>query len=49
MDDGDCVGTSHVDLAGPVHQAASYEGGAVVQIPVLPDWVDARLVKHLLF
>ena len=37
--------TLEVDLAGPVHQAARHEGGAVIQVPVLPDGVDTGLEK----
>ena len=45
MYDGDSVWTLEVDLAGPVHQAARHEGGAVIQVPVLPDGVDTGLER----
>ena len=48
MYDGDSVWTLEVDLAGPVHQAARHEGGAVIQVPVLPDGVDTGLEKEKL-
>ena len=48
MDDGHGVGAAQVHLAGPVHQAARHEGGAVIQVPVLPDGVDTGLEKEKL-